>query len=355
MISSLGNKNLKYSFLVVFFLIICVWGIRANAQDLIVSTKGDSINCTVMVQNLKSVHFFYKDGTSVVTRELPRTAVKSVIVGYYKLGKKDIPTEKELLTPIAPEVTIVEAPAAAVPIVDSTAIEEANTPVFSPTPDAVVRDSLTEEYTESRLLDTVLIVTKARHYSRWFLGFRGGYSNRLVRTNQAASPSVKEYFDELRSGYALGIGTGYFFWKSIALGINAEMYQSRASMLDDTRDDKVNIGFVGVSATHRRVLRYDKSATYASFLLGYQSYLNERHEVGELEIFRGKAVGWGLSLGIDYAISPHVALSFTASCLSGSLYNLSRQANGKTDQVKLNPNDIEDLSRIALTIGLRFL
>ena len=352
-------------FLVILFLFSGFITVGAKAQDLIVTISGDSLNCTVMVQNLKSVNFFYKDGTKVITKELTRNSLTTVIIGFYTQQKK-IPqtgvSQKQKIDDIKSPLNNVPITLESQPsMVESAPSLEALTlePIKendNPSTSMVKSDSIELNIVpgSSDLFAPLLDSASFFATSRWYFGFRGGYENRLFRTGNKFPPAYAKYLKELKSGYAFGVGIGYFFWKQVALGMNAELYKSIATMPDDSRDDAISIKYIGPSMVYRNVSVSQKSAVYTGFSVGYQTYSNQVNEAGNLLGTYGKSLGWGINVGVDYKISPRAAISFTASCIMGTIYKITRESGGKKDTIQLSRKDFEELSRIALTVGLKF-
>ncbi|WP_149242680.1 outer membrane beta-barrel protein [Dyadobacter sp. 32] len=350
--------NKSFSLLLFLFILN---GFVLKAQDLIVSIEGDSLNCTVMTQNLKYVSFFYKDGGELVTRELPRNLFKSVIVGFYKSAAKQAaePVSKggisilreenkanaiDQVNPAQPAESVLAIPEKFGEIVSATNVEAEAKPEK---PDSVNVGSEGSSQPIKRVVnqDSVSIQPK------WQFGFRGGYANRLFKTGNKFSPGVTKYLKELKSGYSIGASAGYFFWENVNLGLVTDLYGSAATMQDDSRNDAVRIKYIGPQVSHRRVLSSGNGAVYTGFSVGYQGFSNKGQEAGKNFSLTGRSMGWGANVGFDYKISPRASLSLGAACLFGTLYKMT-DINKET--IKLTKDNFEDLSRIALTVGLRF-
>ena len=342
------------SFSLLLFLFIFN-GFVSKAQDLIVSIEGDSLNCTVMTQNLKYVSFFYKDGGELVTRELPRNLFKSVIVGFYKsvpkqaaepviLREENKTNAIDQVNPAQPAGSVLAIPEKFGGIVSATNVEAEAKPEK---PDSVNVGS----EGSSQPIKIVVNQDSVSIQPKWQFSFRGGYANRLFKTGNKFSPGVTKYLKELKSGYSIGASAGYFFWKNVNLGLVADLYGSAATMQDDSRNDAVRIKYIGPQVSHRRVLSSGNGAVYTGFSVGYQTFSNKGQEAGKNFSLTGRSMGWGANVGFDYKISPRASLSLGAACLFGTLYKMT-DINKET--IKLTKDNFEDLSRIALTVGLRF-
>jgi hypothetical protein len=349
---------------IIFILTFTLSSLGSRAQDLVVTSQGDSLNCTVMVQNLKSISLFYKDGNEIITKELPASSYKTVVIGYFVNRKKAVSKSPAIKNIDSANTGLPEQQTEkAIPVVTEPVISARDTLVSEvKTDNDTLKPSVSDgnEKTEVAKMPAAspvtlsLEMTEPFGYSRWYFDFRGGYSNRLFRTGNKYSTSYTEYLKKLKSGYAIGVGTGYFFWKNVGLGINGELYGSTARMEDDSRDDAISIKYIGPSVFHRKVMEGKKTAVYTLFTAGYQTFSNNGEEGGNVFLLKGKSMGWGASVGFDYKISPHAALAFSASCLLGTLYKMTKETGGKSQTLQLSKSNFEELSRIALTVGLRF-
>lgn len=346
----------------VLLLFLCFAAPRVNAQDLIVSNEGDSLNCTVKVKNLKSIHFFYKEDNEVITRELPADLFKTVIIGFYKNKK-----QPEVSPSPKTEAAAVSRDSTAPAVIPNAVLIAENKEVSATTDERIVaKDTLAiktegivdEIPKKSVAPENVNLVAHDETQSepgRLHVTFRAGYANRLFRTGTDASADQAKYLKRLKSGYAVGAGAGYFFWEKVGLGINGEIYKSVARMEDDSRNDAISIKFIGPSVLHRKFLRNPKNVVSSAFSVGYQTFSNRGQEAGTQFRLNGHSLGWGASTGIDLSISPQAALSFTASCLIGTVYRMTTQSGGQTSTVKLPKDKFEELSRFSLTVGLKFM
>lgn len=323
----------------IFLLFLSSFVFTSQAQDLIVSLEGDSLNCTVIAQNLQSVHFFYTEDDEIITRDLSKALFKSIVIGFYKNAKTTtVPTEQ--ITAIIKKDSITTP--------DAGEELEASSDTLPQLPVAIVQINVDDTAGPSAK-DSLAI------FSKWSFGFRGGYANRLFRLGNRYTPAMQEYLKGLKSGYAIGADGNYFVWKNVGLGLNADLYKSVARMRDDSRQDAISIKYIGPAVVYRKALDNPKSSIFTGFTMGYQTFSNHGKEAGTSFLLKAKAVGWGANVGFAYKISPHVALSFAASCLIGTAYEFTKEEGNRKQTIKLSKDSFEDLSRFSLTVGLKFL
>lgn len=188
----------------------------------------------------------------------------------------------------------------------------------------------------------------------WTFGLNGGYGYRLFRAGRIDSRATDRYIKNLKSGIAFGGDVAYFPWQKVGFGLRYERYQSQAEMDNDLSED-VTIQHASGALIYRSFLRNHKTAILTSLLLGYQPYQN-KSTVGPQDLtFSGKAMGWGVSVGIEHPLSRKFAFNLTGTAMMGAIYRLRRETGISTETLHLSKDDSVDLSRFSLTLGFRFL
>jgi hypothetical protein len=191
-------------------------------------------------------------------------------------------------------------------------------------------------------------------FPKWSFGLNGGYGYRLFRSGRRLNASNQNYIKNLKSGIAFGGEVSYFKWKRVGFGLKYERYQSKAGDDKDLSEDVTVQHFSG-SLIHRTFLENNKSTVLASFLLGYQPYQNKTVAGAEQFTFTGKTMGWGFSVGIEHRLTNKFALNLTGSAMMGAVYRLKRETEINTEVLRLSKDNSVDLSRVSLTVGVRFL
>jgi hypothetical protein len=197
-------------------------------------------------------------------------------------------------------------------------------------------------------------VPQTKEFPKWCFGVNGGYGNRLFRPGRRINASNKRYIKNLKSGIALGGEVSYFQWKRVGFGLKYERYQSKAED-DNNLSEDVTIQHFSGTLIHRTFLKNNHSTVLTSFLMGYQPYQNKTVAGSEQFTFTGKTMGWGMSVGIEHRLSNKFALNLTGSAMMGAVYRLKRETEINTEVLHLSKDNSVDLSRISLTLGLRFL
>ncbi|MBE9461088.1 outer membrane beta-barrel protein [Dyadobacter subterraneus] len=190
--------------------------------------------------------------------------------------------------------------------------------------------------------------------SAWSFGLNGGYSYRLPNAGTRSDTPYSKYLRGLKTGFSIGADGHKFFWPRVGLGLKYNFYKSKGEYDADFSDD-ISIQFVGPSFIYQSPFENGKTSVLAGFAMGYQSYKNSARAYGEDFTLRGSATGWAMSLGLEQKLSEHFALNLTGACYLGTSYKFRKQMAGHTETIKLTRENFEDLSRIEITLGLKFL
>lgn len=190
--------------------------------------------------------------------------------------------------------------------------------------------------------------------STWSFGLNGGYSYRLPNAGTRSDTPYSKYLRGLKTGFSIGADAHKFIWPHIGLGLKYNLYKSKGEYDVDFSDD-ISIQFIGPSFVYQSPFENGKTSVLAGFAMGYQSYKNKARAYGEDFTLKGSATGWAVSLGLEQKLSDHLALNLSGACYLGTSYKFRKKMAGQTETIKLSKENFEDLSRIELTLGLKFL
>ena len=190
--------------------------------------------------------------------------------------------------------------------------------------------------------------------SDWSFGLNGGYSYRLPNAGTRSDTPYSKYLRALKTGFSIGADAHKFLWPHIGLGLKYNFYKSKGEYNADFSDD-VSIQFIGPSVVYQSPFENGKTSVLAGFAMGYQSYKNNASAYGKDFTLKGSATGWAVSLGLEQKLSEHLALNLSGACYLGTSYKFRKKMAGQTETIKLSRENFEDLSRIEITLGLKFL
>ncbi len=205
---------------------------------------------------------------------------------------------------------------------------------------------------------------------KWELSVHGGWSYRIAKLGDQVQPDFVDYANKLRSGYHVGADLDYFFKENMGIGLKYVRFGSKATIDNVTvtdiatgqvigqgsMSDNIAINFIAPSFNYRYIFPSRKAALQAHYALGYLSYTNNSKVINEdLKI---TAQNFGISLGAHTVVPLGQRLSFTtgATLLGGSFGKFEvKRADGTTQTIEAeNDNERENVSRIDLSVGLRF-
>lgn len=222
-----------------------------------------------------------------------------------------------------------------------------------------IQDTIKDYKTQRYYLDSAENIRNI--FPKFRFALQGGYSYRFAKIPGGLDEEFEDYIKGLKSGYNIGGDFNYFMNEKNSLGVNISFSQAKNSMSDvalvdidgniiavgDMKDD-IRLFYLGPSYTMRSSSNEGKSYILGSFTLGYLSYKNNAYVVNTDIDITGATVGLGISIGGDIVISENIALGIQASVLLGFLDKIIM--NGQS----LDLNESENLSRIDISLGLRF-
>jgi hypothetical protein len=263
------------------------------AQDLIVTAKGDSLNCKITEIGADNIHFTFKYKGEIRNTLLPVSDVTSYQTNYY----------------------------------------------------------LTAEVPSDKILGN-------RNYPRFRFAVSGGWSYRTGRLPQNIPSGVSDYLQGLKPGFHYEAGLSYYFSEYLGAGFIYSEYLSSNSDDGSTgygdMSDRIHINFAGPVFSTRLFNQTKKNCLLLDLGIGYLRYRDEVLFASEKLTLKGGTAGFYWNVGYDIGISKNLALGFQLSFLRGMLSEYKRSNGIRTDVIKLEKNEREDLTRIDLSIGLRF-
>ncbi len=198
-------------------------------------------------------------------------------------------------------------------------------------------------------------------FPKFRFALQGGYSYRLAKILSGVDKEFEDYIRGLKSGYNIGGDFNYFINEKNSLGVNISFSQAKNTMsgvalfdsygniiaVGDMKDD-IRLFYIGPSYTMRSSSNEGKSYILGSFTLGYLSYKDNAYVVNTEIDIKGATVGLGISIGGDIIISENIAFGIQTSVLLGVLDKII------VDGQSLDLNESENLSRVDISLGLRF-
>lgn len=269
------------------------------SQDLIV-TKTDSIKCKILDVDTTSIEFSYLSNGIVISNTLPTSEIIS-----YKYNHFDNMVS--------------------------------------------TRPVIKEEYPKIR----------------WAVD--GGYSRRIGRAPDGISSVEREHINKLKSGFNFGTDFNFYLGKTYGLGIKYLYFGASSRMDDIVLTDNSGNQFYGTLSDHTvlqtigplftsRLFDHKKLNFFnVSAGLGYSFYSDEGEAVISKFSIEGGCYTSFVEMGYDRMISSKIAVGIRFTMLAAVLNNYNYTIDGVLNSRSLSAEEAENLSRIDISIGFRFL
>lgn len=272
-------------------------GLTAQAQDLIVTLNGDSINGKITKIKSDFIYFTFLQRDEIRQTLLPVAKVKSHQQNYYSFSE------------------------------------------------------LPKTYTS----------TATAIHSKFRIALNAGFSQLLAKTAESVSAQNRSYITELKSGYHYGLDASYFLSKDLGFGVKLNQFKTSNSGTFYSEmsgtflvEDNISNTFIGPSFTAQSAGADSKHTFIINAALGYLNYTNNgRSNTGVLQL-SGGTLGSALDVGYDLKLFKNFALGAQASIISGVLTSYTLSNGNMSKKVNLNENERENLARLDLSLGARF-
>ncbi len=265
--------------------------IHTNAQDLLI-TNGDSLNCKITKENKDYIYFTFKHKNEVRSTLIERNKVTDYKYNFYS----------------QPEVS------------------------------------------ENEVLE---IRQKTHNPLRFALS--GGWGYRTADLAEEAT-SYKNYYNGLRSGFQIGADACYYFNDYYGAGFKYLLFKASTEGQTNFGYSKENTStmFIGPEFATRFFNNSKKNAVILNLALGYLRYKDDGFVNNENGTITSDTFGMVMDLGYDIGISKNLAVGFQVSLIGGSFSDYTLEKSGHSQKMTLPDKQRESLSRIDLSVGIRF-
>ncbi len=291
--------NIRFKHIFVL-LSIALLSTLIKGQDLIITSESDSINCKITKIKTDNIYFTFKYKDEIRNTLLPLDQVKYHQYNFYQIS----------------------------------------------------------EVPEDEVLENEI-------YPHFRAAINGGWSYRVAKIADNIPSDFEQYMKDLRSGYHYGLDLSYYFSEQLGVGFKYNNYKSKneinniyvtlpnGSTQYGKISDDISINFVGPFISTRLLNADKKNSLLLNLSIGYMGYTDKAVLTSDFTI-KGNTVGLCWDIGYDIGVSENFAIGFQFSYMIGILtqYELSDGVNTQT--VELEKDNYESLSRLDLSIGLRF-
>lgn len=291
------NIKMKYIFVIVAITFISV---SLQAQDLIITNEGDSLNCKITKIKTDNIYFTFKHKEEIRSTLLPISQVNYYQYNFFQIS--EVPSDK---------------------------------------------------------------VGGNEIYPHFRAGFNGGWSYRVAKLAESIPSDFEQYMKDLKSGYHYGLDLLYYFSEQLGFGFKYNVYRSKnnidnvyvsrpdGSTQFGKMSDDISINFIGPFFSTRLLNANKENSFLFNLGIGYMGYMDKTVLITDYTI-KGNTLGLCWDIGYDIGISKSMAIGFQLSYLIGTLTKYELNDGINTETIKLEKDNYENLSRIDLSIGLRF-
>ncbi len=299
-----------YSFMkrFVFLFASLLGAFCVQAQDLVVTTDQDSINCKIMHVYSAEIYFKYKDDGREKSMLMPLSKVAYYEKNYYGVQEKEESTSTTDKADAGGGKTIVD-------------------------------------------------------YPKLRIGLQLGLSYQLGQIPDGLKAQDEEHLEGLRSGLSYGVEISHFVNRVLGFGAKLSYFRAKQEtegyiwfdpstsiFYETTMVDDVRILFVGPSLSFRNLPITSRSSFYSSVSIGGLLYKDNAYLMEPITI-TGSATGVGLDLGYDISLSKHFSLGILFSTTLGVLTNVEVEDSSGISEVPVNFS----LCRFDLSVGIRLM
>lgn len=287
---------MKKCLLITILIAVCN---LAYSQDLIVTSKGDSLNCKITKLKGEYIYFTFNYNEKIMNTLLLISDIDSYQYAFYPMGE---------VTESTPKIV--------------------NYPRF--------RFVLNGGYSYL----TAKISNKVpQDLTQHIKDMKSGYH---------FGGDVIGYFDE-----SLGVGLkGIIFSSSNSID-NVAFIDENSNYSQGTLNENLKITFIGPTFSVRTFNLNRTNCFIMNLSAGYMGYTNDVILIDKYKI-TGGTVGFVLDFGYDIELSKNLALGFQLSVVRGALEDANISKGGLVQRIELEKENQENLSRIDFSIGLRF-
>jgi hypothetical protein len=119
--------------------------------------------------------------------------------------------------------------------------------------------------------------------------------------------------------------------------------------------ENIFVNYAGVSIFYREPIgKREIWSLYSNFSLGMAFYRNEFEVFYGNYLVTGNALGLDGSLGLEYRITPGISAGAELSMFAGTIRKFKITDGEINETVELETDNYENLSRVEVSLGIRF-
>ena len=201
-------------------------------------------------------------------------------------------------------------------------------------------------------------------YTQFHIILSGGGSYLFDPIPENAEGDIKEYYQDLKMGYNLGLDVNYYFNKTIGVGLKYNYFNSTGSSQGSSSNGGTNsewdisqdimINFAGPTFLARFLSAKNKNAFIIGVSVGYMWYKDDAVLL-DPAIITGNTFGLNIDASYHISLSNKFFLGFSVSSTVGYLASIDIDDGVKTETFDLESfENYKNISRGDLSIKLGF-
>lgn len=211
-------------------------------------------------------------------------------------------------------------------------------------------------------------------HEKWRFSMAGGGGYRIASTKGArtslqeqgfAESEIDSYFRQIKTEVKASGQVHYMFWDNYGLGVDYQFHHASGSLygtvdpgdgftlINGEFNDDIYTNYVGVSLYMEQYL-HSRIKFFGQISAGLTLFREETVIVYNPLLITGKAYGGNTELGLEYFIGKKAAFSLSAGLFQSTISRVDVSNGGGTQEVRLQKEQREGLSRIDLSAGLVF-
>lgn len=202
-------------------------------------------------------------------------------------------------------------------------------------------------------------------FPRFRMALGGGYSYRLAPIADDLSPEMTDYIRGLKNGFHFQGELSHYFTRLTGLGVfysithakteGQIMFPNGLGMSLQKASSTVTTHFIGPQLSLRFLNASQRNGFLMNFALGYVSYIQENRVAFSPSRITGSALGLAVSYAYEIGVSDNVAIGVKLSGVLATLTEYKEESHYFVRKVKLESDQYEGLSRIDMSLYLRFV
>lgn len=287
-------------------LFLLVFAAQAHAQDLIVTTKNDSIRCKILQESFDEISYHLGSELTGMITKIKTAEVKQIKRDYF--------------------------------------LQIANKPLNSIIPSD----------------------KKNKHINSQRIFIQAGPSYVSAKTVKKDIDYLDKQEKELRTGYHYSFGYNYYTKKDIGLGaryinFRSSYSASNVAIVNDTGvvqygklSSDITVQFIGLSLGGKISANNKKILFNSNISVGYANYKNNAVEL-KASTIKSNLMAYTIDLGVDYQLHNKLWVGLSASVFASRITHLEISNSNGTFSGPLGKNNYVNISRVELGLGFRYM